>query len=68
MSKRRKNKVGRPQLPKGEQRSEYLTIRLTEHELYCLRTYVDRYDISTGHCIREALKILSILPDWEHEP
>ena len=67
MAKRRKKRVGRPQLPKGEQRSEYFTIRLTEHELESLRTHCWRYDISTGHCIREALKILSILPDWEHE-
>jgi len=59
----KKKKVGRP-LRRHSPATEKLTVRLTEHEMETLRRYCWRHDLSASFVVRDALAILSVIPDW----
>ena len=60
---KKKNKVGRP-LRRHSAATDKLSVRLTEHEMEVLRNYCWRHDLSASHVVRDALAILSVIPDW----
>ena len=57
-----KKKLGRP-LASPERRDEICAIRLNSTELNCLSTYAWRYSMSCSDVIREALMVLSVIPE-----
>ena len=57
-----KKKMGRP-LASPEPRGELCALRLNSTEFDCLNTYAWRYDQSVSDVIRQALMILSIIPE-----
>ena len=62
MSKNHKAKMGRP-LQSPLPRNDSVTIRLNETEMECLQRYCWRYDRSVSDVIRDALMVLSVIPD-----
>lgn len=57
-------KLGR-RLLREQPLTENLNVRLTPTDMEVLRNYCWRHDLSASHVIRDALAILSIIPDWE---
>ena len=55
-------KRGRP-LESPEPRDQPITFRLNQTELDSLSAYAWRYDRSVSDVIREALMVLSVIPD-----
>ena len=62
MSNTIKRRRGRPP-SSPEVRDNTLSFRLNSTELSALELYVDRYDTSISDTLRDALIILSIIPD-----
>ena len=58
MSKRKGRPLSSP-LP----RDQVVTLRLNRKELECLEAYCFRYDTSFSETIRQALQILSVIPE-----
>lgn len=61
MSKK-KSKLGRP-LNSPLPRDQLIAVRLNKKELECLEAWCMRYDTSVSDAVREALMILSVIPD-----
>ena len=57
-----KKKLGRP-LGSPLPRQECVTVRFNSVELDALTIYADRYDMNISSVIRDALMILSVIPD-----
>jgi len=55
-------KKGRP-LSSPEVRDNIVSIRLNSTELDALSRYCNRYDTSASDVIRDALMVLSVIPD-----
>ena len=55
-------KKGRP-LSSPEVRDNIVSLRLNSTELDALNQYCERYDTSTSVVIRDALMVLSVIPD-----
>ena len=61
MSTKKKRK-GRP-LSSPMPRDNLIGVRLNDKEVECLSSYAWRYDISLSEVIRQALEILSVIPE-----
>ena len=55
-------RLGRPTTT-PEARTNIVGVRLNDTELKAFTDWCFRYDISLSDCIREALTILSVIPD-----
>ena len=58
----KKKKVGR-KLSSPLVRDQLVVVRLNKREMECLQGYCERYDTSISDVIRDALMLLSVIPD-----
>jgi hypothetical protein len=58
-----KARLGRP-LKHQEVMDESVTFRLSEREKQVLKDYCWRYDMSPSDVVRDALRVLGVVPSW----